>query len=84
MKAIAPHEPEEELLSSDEAFDDAAESEVRWQAFEGERALRRIAIELPEPVYDTLERLAARRHQPVSAFIEHVIEDLLATFTPSA
>ena len=31
---IMPHEPNEELLSVDDAFADADLSEARWQAFE--------------------------------------------------
>jgi len=83
MRGIAPHEPEEELLSVEDAFEDAAGSEARWQALAGERAVRQLCIELPGPVYETLERLAERQHQPVPAFVEHVIEDLLATFAPT-
>lgn len=38
--SIAPHEPKEEVLSTEDAFRDAAESEARWQAFEEEKQSR--------------------------------------------
>ena len=34
LKKITSHEPNEELLSVDDAFADADLSEARWQAFE--------------------------------------------------
>lgn len=84
MKAISPHEPLEELLSVDDAFADARASEERWQAFETERGLKRIFIELPEPLYQTLERLAQQQQRSVPVFIEQVIQDLVVTFAPSS
>jgi len=33
-KKYSPHEPEEEVLSATDAFQDAEQSEARWQAFE--------------------------------------------------
>lgn len=83
MKIIAPHEPQEELQSVAEAFADARNSEARWQAFDTEQGLKRVFLEFPAPVYDTLERLAGQQHQRVPVFIERVIEDLLTTFAPS-
>jgi hypothetical protein len=38
-KQYAPHEPDEKLLSVDDAFRDADRSEARWQAFEQGRHL---------------------------------------------
>ena len=64
MKVITPHEPNEELLSVDDAFADARESEARWQAFEAEHRLKRVFIDFPEPLYNTLglfEVLCGRR-----------------------
>jgi hypothetical protein len=84
MKRILPHEPEEELLSADDAFADARNSEARWQAFDTDHGLKRIFIEVPEPLYYTLERLARQQQQSVPGFIEHVIQDLVVTFAPSA
>ena len=83
MKRIMSHEPAEELLSADEAFDDARQSSMRWSAFETERGLKRIFIELPEPLYMTLERLARQQHQSVPTLIEHVMQDLVKTFAPA-
>jgi hypothetical protein len=83
-KQYAPHEPEEEVLSVEDAFRDAERSEGRWRAFEQEEYLRRVFIELPEPAYLTLEELARRQKQTVPRLIERVIGELLITFAPSA
>jgi hypothetical protein len=80
----APHEPEEEVLSAENAFQDAERSEARWQAFERGQHLRRVLIELPEPAYLTLEELARRQDRTVPRLIEQIIRDLLVTFAPSA
>lgn len=63
-KQYAPHEPGEELLSVEDAFRDAERLEVRWRAFEREKHLRRVLIELPEPAYWTLEELPDVRTEP--------------------
>ena len=81
-KQYAPHEPDEKLLSTDDAFRDADRSEARWQAFEQERHLKRVVIELREPAYGTLEELARRQNRTVSRIGEEVIDQLLATFAP--
>ena len=83
MKPFAPHEPNEDLLSVDDAFADARESEARWMAFEAERGVKRVFVELPAPLYETLARLAHQQQRSVPSLIEHVIEDLVTTFTPS-
>jgi len=83
-KQYAPHEPGEELLSVEDALGDAERSEVRWRAFEREKHLRRVLIELPEPAYWTLEELARRQNRTVPRLIEQVIGELLVTFAPSA
>jgi hypothetical protein len=83
-KQYAPHEPEEEVLSVEDAFRDAERSEARWRAFEQEEYLRRVLIELPEPAYLTLEELARRQKQTVPGLIERVIGELLVTFAPPA
>ncbi len=83
-KQYAPHEPEEEVLSVEDAFRDAERSEERWRVFEQEKYLRRVFIELPEPAYLTLEELARRQKQTVPRLIERVIRELLVTFAPSA
>lgn len=83
MKTIRPHEPEEDLLSVDDAFADARNSAARWQAIDTEHGLKRVFIELPQPLYLTLEQLAHQQRRSVPAFIEHVIEDLVLTFAPA-
>ncbi len=83
MKTILPHEPQEELPSIEEAFADARDSEARWQAFDAEHGLRRVFIELPEPVYARLEQLARQQRRSVPVFVERVIRDLIVTFAPS-
>ena len=84
MKDIAPHEPQEELASAADAFADAQNSETRWQAFEAQHGIKRVFIELPEPTYSALERLAEQQRRSVSTLIERVIQDLVVTFTPLA
>lgn len=76
-KKYAPHEPEEEVLSAADAFQDAEESEARWRAFERDEKLRRVLVELPEPAFFELEKLAHKRRRSVSHLIEEVIADLL-------
>ena len=81
-KQYAPHEPDENLLSADDAFRDADLSEERWRVFEQERHVKRVMIELREPAYGTLEELARRQNRTVSRMVEEVIDQLLATFAP--
>jgi hypothetical protein len=81
-KHYAPHEPDEELLSAEDAFRDAKLSEVRWQAFEQEQHLKRVVIELQESAYGKLEELARRQNRTVSRMVEDVLSQLLATFAP--
>lgn len=76
MKAIAPHEPNDELHSVADAYVDAHNSEMCWRAFDTEHGLKRVFIELPEPVYHALDELARQQHQSVAVFIERVIQDL--------
>ncbi len=79
-KKYAPHEPEEDVLSAAEAFNDAEQSEARWQAFEREERLRRVLVELPEPAFSKLEKLALQRGRTVSNLVEEVITGLLDAF----
>jgi hypothetical protein len=81
-KIYRPHEPEEALLTVEQAFQDAEQSEARWQVFEQKQRLHRVLIELPEPAYQTLEALARRQEKTVPQLIEHVLADLLTTFAP--
>lgn len=79
-KEYAPHEPEEEVLSTADAFKDAEQSEARWQSFEREERLRRILVELPEPAFSKLEKLAVQRGRTVSNLVEEVITGLVDAF----
>ena len=45
-KQYAPHEPDEKLLSADDAFSRRRSFGTRWQAFDVERHLKRVVIEL--------------------------------------
>ena len=81
-KQYAPHEPDENLLSADDAFRDADLSEERWRVFEQERHVKRVMIELREPAYGTLEELARRQNRTVSRMVEEMIDQLLTTFAP--
>jgi len=83
MKKITAHEPQEELLSVEDAFADARNSDMRWQAFDAEQGRKRIFIELPEPLYQTLERLAKQQQQSVPTFVERIIHNLVTTFAPA-
>lgn len=84
MKKITTHEPRERLLSVDEAFADARNSEARWQAFDAGHGRKRLVIELPESLYQTIERLAQLQQQSVPAFVEHVIQNSVTTSAPAA
>lgn len=83
MKKITSHEPEEQLPSLAETIADAAASEARWQAFDTEQGLKRVAIDLPLPLYNRLKQIAHQRNQSVPVLIERVIEDLALTFGAS-
>lgn len=82
-KQYAPHEPEEAVLSVEDAFRDAELSAARWQGIVREQRMQQVLIELPEPMYLTLEELARRQNRTVPHIIEQVIAELLVTFVPS-
>ncbi len=42
-KKYAPHEPEEDVLSAEDAFRDAEQSEARWQTFKARSKAASIA-----------------------------------------
>lgn len=79
-KKYAPHEPEEEVLSATEAIRDAENSEARWKTFEKDQRLCRLLVELPEPAFSKLEKLALQRRRTVSNLVEEVITGLVDTF----
>lgn len=82
-KSYAAHEPNEPALSAQDAFADAARSEARWQTFEREQHLRRVLIELPEPAFLALEKIAERQNQTVARLVGQVIAELAGTFAPA-
>jgi hypothetical protein len=82
-KQYAPHEPDEPVLSAEDAFRDAECSEARWQLYEREQHLRRVLVELPEPAFLALEKLAERQKQTVAHLVSQVMVELVDTFAPS-
>ncbi len=82
-KKYAPHEPEEEVLSAADAFKDAEQSEARWQTFERDQRLCRVLVELPEPAFSKLEKLARARRRTVANLVEGVITGLVDALAPS-
>lgn len=81
-KNYLPHEPEEDVMSSENAFRDADQSEVRWQTFERDQKLRRLLVELPEPSFSKLEKLAKQRRRTAAHLVEEVITSLVDAFAP--
>jgi hypothetical protein len=79
-KNYLPHEPEEEVLSAEDAFRDAEQSESCWQAFERNQKLRRLLVELPEPSFSKLEELAKQRRRTAAHLVEEVITGLVDAF----
>ncbi len=79
-KRYAPHEPEEEVLSAEDAFLDAELSEARWQAFERDQKMRRLMVVLPETSFSKLEKLARARRKTVAHLVEEVITGLADAF----
>jgi hypothetical protein len=79
-KKYAPHEPEEEVLSAADAFQDAEQSEDRWQAFEKDEKMCRVLVELPQPAFSKLEKMALQRRRTVSHLVEEVITGLVDAF----
>lgn len=79
-KKFAPHEPMEDVLSAADAFLDAEESEARWQAFERDQKLCRVLVELPQPAYSKLEKLAHQRKRTVAHLVEEVLTGLADAF----
>ncbi len=79
-KIYSPHEPDEEVLLADDAFRDAEQSEARWQIFEKDQKRHRLLVELPEPAFSKLEKLAQYRKRTVASLVEEVITDLVDAF----
>ena len=79
-KNYLPHEPEEEVLSAEDAFRDSEQSEARWQNFELDQKLRRLLVELPEPSFSKLEKPAQQRRRTVAHLVEEAITSLVDAF----
>jgi hypothetical protein len=82
-KKYSSHEPDEEALSAADAFKDAEQSEARWQTFERDQRLCRVLVELPEPAFSKLEKLARARRRTVAHLVEEVITGLMDALTLS-
>lgn len=82
-KPFAPHELDEPLLSVEDVFSDAEQSEDRWQVFEKSHGLKRVLVDLPEPTFRALERVAGRQNQTVARLVGRVMIDLADAFEPS-
>jgi predicted DNA-binding ribbon-helix-helix protein len=79
-KIYEPHEPLEEVLSAEDAFRDAEQSESRWQTDELDQKRHRLLVELPEPAFSKLEKLAQQRKRTVANLVEEVITSLVDAF----
>ncbi|MBN1812178.1 MAG: hypothetical protein JXA14_10110 [Anaerolineae bacterium] len=82
QKSFALHEPDEPLLSVEDAYADAEQSEERWQAFEESHGLKRVLVDLPEPIFRALQRVAERQNQTVARLVGQVMTDLADAFEP--
>ncbi len=82
-KRYAPHEPEEDVFSPEDAFRDAEQSEARWKAIAQKQRMQNMLVELPEPLYLTLDELARRQNRTAPRLVEDIIRELLFAFVPS-
>jgi DNA-binding MarR family transcriptional regulator len=84
MTKIAPHEPDESLLSDpEEAFRDAELSEARWQAWESQQQLQPVLVELSPAEYRLLASLAQRQGKTVPQLAEALLQSILSALSPS-
>jgi len=84
MAQITTHEPEELLLSGEDALKDAEESEKRWQEWEQKNQLRSIRIDLPKNEYDALEDFAKKQDKTVSQVVQALLDGVLSALMPYA
>ena len=68
------------MLSAADAIQDAEQSEARWQTFEKDQKRHRLLVELPEPAFSKLEKLAQQRKRTVANLVEEVITSLVDAF----
>ncbi len=80
---ITAHEPEEELLSSaDEAFQDAEQSQKRWEVWEQKHQMKSVRIEVPQAEYAVLQDLARQQGKTVAQFIQAILVGALPALMP--
>ena len=80
---ITAHEPEEELLSSaEEAFQDAEESQKRWEVWEQKHQIKSVRIEVPQAEYAVLQDLARQQGKTVPQFIQAILVSALPALMP--
>ena len=84
MQVISPHEPNEDLVTVEEAFADAEQSEARWRAYEQGQKIKPVLIQLPESTYFALEQLAKQQDRTVPMLIGQLVESLTVAFAPSS
>ncbi len=72
MKAISPHEPDEELLSVADAFSDAQNSEARWQAFSAQQG---VCIVLRPELRERLEKEAQADSKSLDELVNEALEE---------
>jgi len=82
MQEITAHEPEEELLSGEDALKDAEESERRWQEWERKHQRKFVSIGLPQSEYNVLENLAQRQGKTVPQVIQALLDGVLSALMP--
>lgn len=82
MVQITAHEPEELLLSGEDALRDAEESEKRWREWERKHQLKSIRIDLPQSEYDLLEDLAKKQGKTVSQVVQALLDSVLSALMP--
>ena len=81
MLKITAHEPEEELLSGEDALKDAEESKRRWQEWERKHQWKFVYTELPRSEYYLLENLAQRQDRTVPQVIQALLDGVLTALT---
>ena len=82
MVRITAHEPEELLLSGEDAVKDAEESEKRWREWERKHQWKPIRIDLPQSEYDVLEDLAQKQGKTVSQVAQALLDGVLSALMP--
>jgi len=84
MAKITPHEPQEVLLSGEDALRDADESERRWENWERGRALKELTVQLPVRDHEILAQLAERQGIAPTELCEALLHGVLSAFAGPA